>query len=62
MLQDMDDVEASCDFYVKIGTFTHLAPSQISLLASNKMGIVWLTAQNHMIVSISLMEYPGDDL
>jgi len=43
MLQVMDNMEASCVVYVKVGTFTHLEQSKISLLMVNKSGIVTLT-------------------
>jgi len=62
MLQDMDNMEASCVFYVKVGTFTHLEQSTISLLTVNKLEIVKLTVQHDLIVSISFMYYPGDHL
>jgi len=55
MLQDMDNMEADCIFYVKVGTFTHLEQSKISLLTVNKMGIVTLTAQDDLIASVSFM-------
>jgi len=55
MLEVMDNMEASCVFYVKIGTFTHLEQSKISLLTVNKSGIVTLTVQHDMIVSIIFM-------
>jgi len=62
MLQDMDRMEASCVFYVKVGTFTHLEQSKISLLNVNKSEIVTLTVQHDMIVSVISMQYPGDYL
>jgi len=62
MVQVMDKMEASCVFYVKVGTFTHLEQSKISLLTVNKSGIVTLTVQHDMIVSVILMQYPGDYL
>jgi len=62
MLQDMDNMEASCVFYVKVGTFTHLEQSKISLLTVNESGIVTLTIQHDMIVSVIFMQYPGDYL
>jgi len=52
MLQVM---EASCIFYVKVGTFTHLEQSKIFVMTVNKMGIVKLTVQHDLIVSISFM-------
>jgi len=55
MLQDMDNMEASCIFYVKVGTFTHLEQSKVSLLTVNKLGIVRLTIQPDIIVTVSFM-------
>jgi len=62
MLQVMDNMEASCVVYVKVGTFTHLEQSKISLLTVNNSGIVTLTVQHDMVVSIISMQYPGDYL
>jgi len=62
MLQDMDNMEASCVFYVKVSTFTHLEQSETSLLTVIKSGIVRLTIQHDLIVSISFMYYPRDSL
>jgi len=36
MLHDMDNMEASCVLYVKVGTFNHLEQSRIYLLTVNK--------------------------
>jgi len=36
MLQDMDNMEASCVFYVKVTMFTHLAQSKTTLLTVNQ--------------------------
>jgi len=58
----MDNMEASCVFYVKVGTFTHLEQSKISLLTVNKSRIVTLTIQHDKIVSVIFMKYPGDYL
>jgi len=55
MLEDMDNMEASCFFYVKVGTFTYLEQSKISLLTVNTLGIVRLTVQHDLIVSLSIM-------
>jgi hypothetical protein len=52
MLQVMDNMEATCVFYVKVSTFTHLEQSKISLLTVNISGIVTLTEQHDMIVSV----------
>jgi len=62
MLQDMDNMETSCVFYVKVGTFSHLEQSKTPLLTVNKSGIVRLTVQHDLIVSISFMYYPRDYL
>ena len=62
MLQNMDNIEASCVFYVKVSTITHLEQSKISLLTVNKLGIVRLTVQHDMIVTVSFMLYHGDYL
>jgi hypothetical protein len=51
----MDNLEASCVVYVKVGMFTHLGQSKISLLTVNKMGIVKLTMQYATIVIVSFM-------
>jgi len=62
MLKVMDNMEASCVFYVKVGMFTHLEQSKISLLTVNKSGTRTLTVQHDMIVSIIFMQYPWDYL
>jgi hypothetical protein len=50
----MDNMEASCIFYIKVGMFTHLERSKI-FLADNKMGMVWPTAPHDLIATISFM-------
>jgi len=55
MLQDMDNMEASCILYVKVGFFNHHEQSKISLLNVNTMGIVRLTVQHNLIVSVNFM-------
>jgi len=62
MLPDMDNLEASCVFYVKIGMFNQLEQSKICLLTINKMEIVRLIIQYEFSVCISLMYYPSDFL
>jgi len=62
MLQDMNRMEVSCIFYVKVGTFNHLEQSKIWHLTVNKTGIVRLTIQQELIVSICFMYYPRDYL
>ena len=55
MLQVMDIMEASCEIYVKVSKFTHLEQSKIALLTVNKSGIMRLTVQHDMIVSVRFM-------
>jgi len=55
MLQVMDNMEASCIFYVKVGTFTHFEQRKILLMTVNKTGSVKLTIQYDLIVSVSFM-------
>jgi len=43
MLQDMDHMEASCVFCVKVGRFHQLEQSKISVLSVTSVGIVMLT-------------------
>jgi len=62
MLQDMDSMEASCVFYIKVGMINHLQQSQIWLVADNTMEMVWRTIQHDLIVRISFIYYPGDCL
>jgi hypothetical protein len=62
MLQDMDNMEANCIFYVKVSTFTHLEQSKTSLLTVNISGMVRLTVQHDLIVSFSFMYHPRDSL
>jgi hypothetical protein len=60
MLQDMDSMEVSCIFYVKVGELNHLERSQIWLVTVNKAEIVRLTVQHDMNVSVSFMYYARD--
>jgi hypothetical protein len=55
MLQVMDNMEVSWVFYVKVSTFTHLEQSKTALLTVNKSGIMSLTIQHDMIVSVSFI-------
>jgi hypothetical protein len=58
----MDDMEASCVFSVKVGTFTHLEQSKIGRMFVNTAGIVMLTVRHDVTVSVIFMYYPGDYL
>jgi hypothetical protein len=62
MLQDMDNMKASCVFYVKVGTFTHLEQSKTSLLTIYKLGTVSWTVQRDFSVSVSFIYYSRDSL
>jgi hypothetical protein len=55
MLQVIVKMEGSCPSYVKVGTFPHLEQSKISLGTVNKMGIVKITIQHDLIVTVSFM-------
>jgi hypothetical protein len=60
MLQDMDNTEASCVFYVMVGMFTHLEQSKTSRLTVNKTAIVRLPVQHDLTVSIRFLYHPGN--
>jgi len=62
MLQDMDHIEASCIFYVKVGTLDQLEQSKLCVLTVTKLGIVMLTVHDDSNVSVSFMYNPGDRL
>ena len=55
MLRVMDDMEACCILFVKVGTFTHLEQCKISLSTVNESEIVTLTLQHGLIVSVILL-------
>ena len=52
MLQDVDQMEASCVFYVKVGRFHRLSQSKISVLTIPSLGIVMLTVHYDLMVSV----------
>jgi hypothetical protein len=58
----MDSMDASCVFYAKVGKLNHLECNKIWLVTVNKAGIVWLTVEHDVNVSVSLIYYPGDFL
>jgi len=62
MLQGMDHMEASCVFYVKVGTLDQLERRKFCVLTVTKLGIVMLTVQIDSIFSVSFMYDPGDIL
>jgi len=60
MLQGMDHMEASCVFYVKVGTLDQLEQSKFCVLTVTKLGIVMITVQIDSIFSVSFMYDSGD--
>jgi hypothetical protein len=52
MLQDMDHMEASRVFYVKVRTFDQLQQSKICVLTVSSVGIVTLIVRYDIIVSV----------
>jgi len=62
ILQVIDTMEASYVLYVKVGMITRLEQSKIFLLTINQMGIVRLTVQHDLIVSVSCTCYAIDYL
>ena len=55
MLQGIDDMEANCVFYVKVGTFDQLERIKVCVLTVTKIGIVMVPIQPDMIFSLSFM-------
>jgi len=51
MLQDMDHIEASCVFYVEVGTLHQLEQSKIYVLTVTTLDIAVLTV--HHLASVS---------
>jgi len=62
MLRDMDYMEASCVFYVKLGTLDQREQSKICVLTITKLGIFMITIQDDSPCSLSFMYDPGDPL
>jgi hypothetical protein len=60
MLQDMNNMEATCVFYVKVIMFTHLEHSKTTLLTVIQSGMVRLTVRHYLIVSVNLLYYSSD--
>jgi hypothetical protein len=52
MWQEMDHIQASCVFYVKVGRFDQFKQSKISVLTVTLQGIVTLTIHYVLIVSV----------
>jgi hypothetical protein len=52
MLQEMDHMEASCVFYVKVGRFDQFEQTKFSFLTVTSLGIVMLTVHYDLISSV----------
>jgi hypothetical protein len=50
MLQDMEHMEVSCVFYVKVGRFNQFEQTKISVLTVTSRGIVKLTVHYGLAV------------
>jgi len=55
-MQDMDHIEASFVFCVKVGTFDQLEQSKIYILTGTSLGIVMLTVSHDLVVSVCVMQ------
>jgi len=55
MLQDMDHMEASCVFYIKVGTLDQLEQSRISVLTITSLGIAMLTVSHDLIFGVTFL-------
>jgi len=51
----LDNMAVSCVFYVKVSTFTHVEQSKTALSTVNESGIMTLTVQHDLIVSVSFI-------
>jgi hypothetical protein len=60
MLHDIDNMEATCVFCIKVSTFTHVDQSETTLLTVSESGMVRLNVQHDLIVSVSFIYYPGN--
>ena len=55
MLQDMDHIEASCVFYVKVGMLDQREQSTFCVLTVTRVGVVMITVQDDSTFSVSFM-------
>jgi len=60
MLQDIDHMEVSCVFYIKVGTFDPLEPNKICVLTFTALEILMLSILHDLIFCICFIEEPGD--
>jgi len=59
MLQDVDNMEASCFFYVEVGTLNQLEQSNVCVLTGTTFGIVILTVSHFMMLAYVSCKIPG---
>jgi len=52
MLHDMDHMDASCVFYVKVGMFDQSEQSKISVLTITSLEIILLTVHYNLMVNM----------
>jgi hypothetical protein len=62
MLHNMDNMEASCIFYVKVSRITHLQQCKTTLLRVDQSGMVRLIVRHDLIVSVCFLYDPRDYL
>jgi len=62
MLQDTDHIEATCVFYVEVGTVNPLEQSTISFFTATTWGRAMLTVHHDMKFSVCFMSDPRDFL
>jgi len=62
MLQDMDHIEASCVFYVEVGTLNRHEQLKICVLTVTTLGIAMLTVHHDMMCIVCIMQDPRDFL
>jgi hypothetical protein len=62
MLQYMDNMKAICILCVKVGMLAHPDQSKTSLLTVHQTGKGTLTKQYDLIVIVSIIYYPADNL
>jgi len=60
MVQDIDDMEASCVFHDNDGMLDQQEQCKICIVTVTKLGIVMQTAHSDLDFGICFMYYPGD--
>ena len=60
MLQDIDHIEASCIFYVDVGTLNRFGQSKICVLTVTTLGIAMLPIHQDMMFKVFCMQHPRE--